>query len=95
MGIIYNITSESLCEKQNLFSVSASVKGVCLVKVLYFALDLLCLFVCCCCFCFLVFLFFLVFGVIEGIFHKIARITFVFFIQFLRDQSKIPLTAPS
>ena len=62
MGIIYNITSESLCEKQNLFSVSASVKGVCLVKVLYFALDLLCLFVCCCCFCFLVVVVFLSLG---------------------------------
>ena len=51
-----NKEEKSICQdlfvRNRISSVSASVKGVCLVKVLYFALYLLCLllFLFCCCF---------------------------------------------
>ena len=75
----YIYICQYLFVRNRISSVSASVKGVCPVKVLYFALYLLCFFVYCCCFCFVVVVVF-VFGVIEGIFHKLAKVTFVFFI---------------
>ena len=70
--------SGSLCEKQNLFCLSQCQRSLPCEGSVFCFISSLSVVV-------FVLLLFFVFGVIEGIFHKLAKVTFVFFIHFLRD----------